>query len=150
VVARDPAAVSGESKPIQLHIPSARRASWWVLRPVAKREPQQHNFVEKLCKGSEEINGAVQLASEFAQMVRQREPDGFEGWLSRAGQDKSLEIRGFATSLRQDQAAVAAGLKMPWSTGPVEGQINRLKTIKRQMYGRANFDLLRQRVLHAA
>jgi transposase len=54
-----------------------------------------------------------------------------------------------ATSLRQDQAAVAAGLKMPWSTGPVEGQINRLKTIKRQMYGRANFDLLRQRVLHA-
>jgi hypothetical protein len=56
--------------------------------------------------------GAVQLASEFAQMVRQREPDGFEGWLSRAEQDKSLEIRGFATSLRQDQAAVAAELKI--------------------------------------
>jgi len=52
-----------------------------------------------------------------------------------------------ATSLRDDYAAVKAGVSLPWSTGPVEGQINRLKMLKRQMFGRANIDLLRLRVL---
>ena len=49
-----------------------------------------------------------------------------------------------------NEAAVRAGLTLIWSNGQVEGNVNRLKLIKRQMYGRANFDLLRQRVLHAA
>jgi transposase len=60
------------------------------------------------------------------------------------------ELRTFAAGVRQDYGAVAAALEYPWSNGPVEGQINRLKTIKRQMYGRANFDLLRARVLWVA
>jgi transposase len=60
------------------------------------------------------------------------------------------EIRSFAVGLRQEYAAVAAALQYPWSNGPVEGHVNRLKTIKRQMYGRANVDLLQLRVLHAA
>ena len=59
-------------------------------------------------------------------------------------------LRGFAAGIRRDLAAVRAGLSEPWSTGPVEGQISRLKTLKRQMGGRAKADLLRQRVLHAA
>ncbi len=59
------------------------------------------------------------------------------------------ELRGFAKGLQADKAAVRAALSLEWSNGQVEGQINRLKLIKRQMYGRAKFDLLRQRFLHA-
>jgi transposase len=59
-------------------------------------------------------------------------------------------LRGFATGIINDVAAVRAALSQPWSNGPVEGQVNRLKMLKRQMYGRAKFDLLRSRVLHAA
>jgi transposase len=58
-------------------------------------------------------------------------------------------MNGFAQGIRQDEAAVAAAMSEPWSNGPVEGQVNRLKTIKRQMYGRAGFQLLRARVLDA-
>ncbi|EHP91380.1 transposase of ISMdi2, ISL3 family [Methylorubrum extorquens DSM 13060] len=57
---------------------------------------------------------------------------------------------GFVTGLRQDEAAVRVAIVEPWSNGLVEGQVIRLKMIKRSMYGRAKFDLLRQRVLHAA
>jgi transposase len=56
----------------------------------------------------------------------------------------------FAAGLRRDFAAISAALKLPWTTSPVEGQISRLKMLKRTMYGRAGFGLLRARVLHAA
>jgi transposase len=59
-------------------------------------------------------------------------------------------LNGYAAGLRQDEAAASAALCEAWSNGPVEGQVNRLKTIKRQMYGRAGFQLLRARVLRAA
>jgi transposase len=61
-----------------------------------------------------------------------------------------VELRGFVTKLGQDLAAVRAGLKLPWSQGQTEGQITKLKLIRRQMYGRGKFDLLRKRVLRAA
>jgi transposase len=63
---------------------------------------------------------------------------------------KTTRLARFATHLCRDEAAVLAALQLPWSNGPVEGQVRRLKLIKRQMYGRAKFDLLRLRVLHAA
>jgi transposase len=61
-----------------------------------------------------------------------------------------MRIRGFARSLRRDEHAVRAAVELPWSTGPVEGHINRLKTLKRQMYGRAMLDLLEKRLLHSS
>jgi transposase len=70
-----------------------------------------------------------------------------DGWLAAAA---GTPLEGFAKGLGKDLAAVQAALATPWSTGPVEGQISRLKTIKRTMYGRAGFTLLRSRVLHAA
>jgi transposase len=63
--------------------------------------------------------------------------------------DRRTGLNGFAQGIRQDEAAVAAAMSEPWSNGPVEGQVNRLKTVKRQMYGRAGFKLLRARVLYA-
>ncbi len=68
-------------------------------------------------------------------------------WLEAAA---ASELGGFVAGLRQDEAAVHATIGEPWSNGAVEGQVNRLKLIKRSMYGRAGLDLLRQRVLHAA
>ena len=90
---------------------------------------------------------AVELARAFSIMIKEGLADHRDGWI-RAAEEGGF--KGFAGSLRQDRDAVHAALTMPWSTGPVEGQINRLKVIKRTMYGRAGFDLLRRRVLAAA
>ena len=76
-------------------------------------------------------------------------PSGLDDWIQRT-RDRAVprQLRAFATGLGSDYAAVKAALTTNWSNGQVEGQVNRLKLIKRQMYGRAKFDLLRQRVLH--
>ena len=81
-------------------------------------------------------------------MVRKESRVALAVCLAKASKSSCPEVRGFAEGLRQDEAAVAAALTEQWSNGPVEGQINRLKVIKRQMYGRAGFQLLRVRVLH--
>lgn len=81
-------------------------------------------------------------------MVRQRKAQGLEDWIARVSTSEGVvELRRFAEGLRTDLAAVKAALSLSWSNGQVEGQVNRLKLIKRQMFGRAKFDLLRQRVL---
>jgi transposase len=131
--------------------PSPRRTSWLLLGGAWEVTAEDQRFAEVLCQQNEEIRQAAALAKELAGMVRREREAALEGWLVRAGAGgMPAELRGFAAALRQDQAAVEAALHEPWSNGPVEGAINRLKTIKRQMYGRANFDLLRQRVLHGA
>jgi transposase len=86
----------------------------------------------------------------FGHLMKEHAVAVFPTWLERAEQGAVVELRNFAVGLRQEYAAVAAALESPWSNGPVEGHVNRLKTIKRQMYGRANFDLLKARVLYAA
>jgi transposase len=138
-------------RPPPVKPPSPRRTSWLLLGGGWEATAEDKGFVEVLCQQDEEIRQAAELAREFAGMIRQEREAALEGWLGRAEADGiPSELRGFAATLRQDQAAVEAALYEPWSNGPVEGCINRLKTIKRQMYGRANFDLLRLRVLHCA
>ncbi len=83
-------------------------------------------------------------------MVRERQHEKLENWLERAEASGQTALRSFAGGIRRDYAAVRAALSLPFSNGPVEGQVNRLKFLKRQMYGRAKFDLLRKRVLYAA
>lgn len=80
-------------------------------------------------------------------MVRNARENALDTWLDEA--EESL-LGAFTRGLRRDQAAVAAALRKPWSNGQTEGQINRLKTLKRQMYGRANIDLLRARLVEAS
>ena len=70
-------------------------------------------------------------------------------WLRRAKASGIQEFQGFVAGMWRDYAAVAAAFSMEWNNGQVEGQVNRLTLLKRQGYGRAGFDLLRQRVLHA-
>ena len=83
-------------------------------------------------------------------MVKQRRARQLDPWLLRVGQSPSTDLRGFASGIKRDYDAVKAALSFPWSQGQVEGQITRLKLLKRQMYGRARFELLRSRVLRRA
>jgi transposase len=99
---------------------------------------------------SAELKDTLALIEEFAAMTRKTLPPSLPAWLEKAEGSGCQEMHGLARSLRQDEAAVMAGLSEPWSNGPVEGANNRLKAIKRQMYGRAGFQLLRARVLNAA
>jgi transposase len=92
------------------------------------------------------LREALGLAGELAAMIRQRSRVPLSEWLTKAEGCSCAELRSLAASLRQDEAAVRAALTEPWSNGPVEGHINRLKLIKRQMYGRAGLELLRARV----
>jgi transposase len=81
-------------------------------------------------------------------MLRERRGEELDDWFHAAFHSGIPEIRSFVNKLRQDQIAVQTGLVLKWNNGMVEGHVNRLKLLKRSMYGRANFDLLRLRVLH--
>jgi transposase len=96
------------------------------------------------------IEVAYDLAQRFGSMVRRRQPDQLDPWLEAALGSGLPDLRTFAKGLQREYSALEAALVYPYSTGPVEGHINRLKLIKRSMYGRGSFELLRQRVLIAA
>ncbi len=109
--------------------------------------PEDRTFTEALCKAAPRLKRAAEDVRAFADLLHQDDPTGLTPWLEATA---ATELGGFVTGLRQDEEAVRAAIAEPWSNGHVEGQVNRLKLIKRSMYGRAKFDLLRQRVLHAA
>ena len=97
-----------------------------------------------------ELDEAIALAEEFTGLIRDRAPDRLDPWLQRAGHSTVRQLQSFAKRLRVDYNAVRAGVTLAWSNGQTEGQVNRLKTLKRQMYGRANLDLLGRRFLLAS
>jgi transposase len=137
-----PAVAEPKTKPL-----TARGAVWLVLRRETKRDEDDTEQLVQLQQQHEELAAAIELTQAFTQLVRQRQGEGLEAWLERAAQSGLRAFQSFARSVWEDYKAVQAGLTLPWSTGPVEGHINRLKMLKRQMFGRANIDLLRQRVL---
>jgi transposase len=117
------------------------------MRREAKLNEDEKSQRARLHAQEGEIAEAIALTQDFTEIVRQRQPGQLEPWLERATASGLQAFKSFANGLRADYAAVKAGVTLSWSTGPVEGQINRLKMLKRQMYGRAHMDLLRQRVL---
>jgi transposase len=126
-----------------------RRATWLVLRRATKRTAGEAHQLAQLREQQAEITEAIDLAQEFTQLVRQRQPESLDPWLQRASTSTVEALRRFAAGLYKDYAAVKAGVTLPWSTGPVEGHINRLKMLKRQMFGRARLDLLGRRFVRA-
>jgi hypothetical protein len=133
--------------------PSPRQAFAWLVgwhgkRPAEQKSFDQQCFVERLCKIEPAIAVAGSLTRHFLGLVHRRDIDGFERWLAKASDCRVPEMRRFATGLKADLSAVRAAFTSEWSSGQVEGQVNRLKFVKRQMYGRAKLDLLRIRVLH--
>jgi transposase len=126
-----------------------RRAAWLVLRRAEQRTTAETQQLAQLHAQSAEVAEAITLAQDFATLVRQRQPEALDAWLQRATTSAPQAIRRFALGLSEDYAAVKAGVTLPWSTGPVEGHINRLKMLKRQMFGRAHLDLLSRRFMLA-
>jgi transposase len=124
-----------------------RRATWLILSRPEALATEEQQLVARICQLHPDVEAAVTLAQAFAGIVRQRLADELDAWLEQALASALPAFRSFVNGVRRDYAAVKAGLSLKWSTGPVEGHINRLKFIKRQMYGRAKFDLLRLRVL---
>ncbi len=126
--------------------PSSRRAAWLLTAPSEQLKAPELHYVEAICAPSSALAGVHSLAMEFRRMLRERDPNAFTSWLDQA---ERSELRSLAAGLRRDKDAVLAAILFRWSNGQVEGQVNRLKLIKRTMYGRASFALLRRRVLAA-
>ena len=106
-------------------------------------------MVTQVCQHDPAIAQIATLVEAFAQAVRDRAVERLEPWLAAVEASAVAGLTEFASGVRKDEAAVRAALESPHSTGQVEGQITKLKLVKRQGYGRAKPDLLRQRLLHA-
>jgi transposase len=124
--------------------PTPRRAVRFLAGDPDRLTDEDRRFVQALRERSPSIATAADLVTRFCEMVKSKLPDPFDGWLSEA---EGSTLSSFAAGIRRDEDAVRAALSEPWSSGQVEGQVNRLKAIKRTMYGRAGFELLRARVL---
>ena len=94
-----------------------------------------------------ELNALVGHVRAFAEMIRELRGDRLHEWMDKVQADDLPAVHSFVIGLRRDQEAVVAGPTLRWSSGLVEGHVNRLKMLKRQMFGRANLDLLRRRIL---
>ena len=129
--------------------PSAKNAAALLMRREEKLTVEQEAYLERLVALDPALAEARRLTRRFAGMVRNLGGEELDGWLEEAEASEVPIMRRFAAGLRKDLAAVRAGLTERWSNGPVEGFVHKLKLLKRQGYGRANFDLLRIRMLAA-
>jgi transposase len=130
--------------------PSARTVSFTLMCPPAKRVREAQVYLDQLCAMDAGIARADELSQGFLAIVRGRRGADLESWMAETINSGLEALARFARGLREDLAAVTAGLTLAWSNGVTEGHVHRLKLVKRQGYGRAGFALLRQRVLQAA
>jgi transposase len=133
--------------PTPVRPPTSRQVTMLMMRPRHKLTADEHQQLHDVLDRCETLRAVNELVSDFAGMARQRQGQHLNTWIAAAQASDSPQLRGFANGLLADYDAVRAGLTLPWSSGAVEGNVTRIKAIKRQMYGRANFDLLRRRVL---
>ena len=128
-----------------------RKASMLVLRKPERLTEADRTALAQLLDVHSDVGRTLTFTERFTAIVRERRGGAeIEEWLVDAEASEVREIRQFAHKVRQDESAVRAGCTLEWSNGQTEGQITKLKAIKRSMYGRAKFDLLRQRALYAA
>jgi transposase len=148
-----PAAVDSDQQTTIHAVPvrpiSSRRAAWLLVRIGDKLNSEENQMRDALCSASAVIATAHELAQGFFRIVRQRCPHQLDAWLAAVHASGIAQLRNFAEGIVRDYSAVKAALTLNWSNGPVEGHVNKLKLLKRQMYGRAKLDLLQQRLIHA-
>lgn len=131
--------------------PTVRRVTGWLTRrPDDLSEDDTLALKQILAQGSPELDATYTHVRQFAEIMTNPQGQRLSEWLATIDKAGASALKSFADGLRTDIDAVTAGLTLPHSSGAVEGIINKIKYIKRQMFGRANFDLLRIRVLHAA
>jgi transposase len=130
--------------------PSARAVSFAMVCPAAKRSTEVQTYLDQLCHVDTHIARAYTLIQAFLTLVRERQGEALEAWMAEAIDSGIDALARFARGLKDDLRAIMAGLTLEWSNGVTEGQIHRLKLLKRQSYGRAGVALLRQRILQVA
>ena len=136
--------IAPDQPPNQLKV---REVVGWIMREPSKLKTDEQVRLQALLDRCPELNALTGHVREFAEMIRELHGDRLPEWMDKVQADDLPAMHSFVIGLRRDQDAVAAGLTMRWSSGLVEGHVNRLKMLKRQMFGRANLDLLRRRVL---
>jgi transposase len=104
---------------------SPSQATWLFFRLEADRKPEEQETLRQLRQASPQIEALYQLVEDFLRMVRQRTADQLDEWLNKVKESHLQAFRPFVTGVRKAKEAVRAGLTLPWSTGPLEGQINR-------------------------
>jgi transposase len=137
------------AQPVAVPVVTPRQLSFqWVQHP-GEREADVIARLKGLRERYAALEEGLKLADEFARLIRKQTEQTLAQWLADVAASACPELRAFAAGLEQDLAAVRAALETQWSNGPVEGQVNRLKMLKRQMYGRAGLLLLRKRAMAA-
>jgi transposase len=124
-----------------------RTLNFWILQRPEDREAEHETLIEQISDELPKLGQVISQARQFAAMLRQKSPSELNAWMEQAEASGYRVWKKFASGMRQDHEAVEAALMHAWSNGPTEGHVNRLKCLKRQMYGRAKDDLLRKRVL---
>lgn len=127
-------------------IPS--RTSRLLYTKRDKLSNREREIIDNLCSASEEIRRTDELVRFFKEMLESKAGHLLKTWINQAIGSGIKELKSFARGMLSDYSAVENGINLPWSNGPVEGQVNKLKLIKRQMYGRAGFELLRRRMIY--
>jgi len=130
--------------------PTALQVARWMTFTKEQRLGWQNDFLTRLCQADPLIAQTFDLMQEFATMLRERKGERLDAWIAQVEAQEVAELKSFARGLQKDYDAVKAGLTLEWSNGQVEGQVHRLKLLKRQMYGRGGFEILRKRVLQRA
>ncbi|OHV30033.1 transposase [Parafrankia soli] len=129
--------------------PKVRTVTRWILTRPDRLDADDTTALKKILERSPPLAATATHVAGFAEMLVERHGDRLDAWIAMVEADDQPDLHRFTHGLRNDHAAVLAGLTEPHSSGVVEGNVNRIKMIKRQMYGRASFDLLRKRVLLA-
>jgi len=127
---------------------SVQQATWLFFRKQADLKEAEQENLRLVRQASPKAEAAYQLIEKFLQMVREHTGEQLDAWLKEVEASHIEAFKSFVTGVQQDKDAVLAALTLPWSTGPLEGHVNRLKLSKRSMYGRAKIDLLGLRVLY--
>jgi transposase len=127
---------------------SAKQVRFLFLRHPTDLKPEEQKDLDEILLRHTDLAALYQLVQQFRSLMHARRPQQLDDWVQQVVKTSFSELHHFVSGLRKDWDAVKAAFTVEWSNGMVEGQVNRLKLLKRQMYGRANFDLLRLRVLH--
>jgi transposase len=130
--------------------PTALQVARWMTFTKEQRLDWQNVYLTRLCEADPTIAETFILIQDFAAMLRERQGAQLDTWLTHVEEQEVSELKTFARGLQKDYDAVKAGLTLEWNNGQVEGQVHRLKLLKRQMYGRGGFQILRKRVLRRA
>lgn len=130
--------------------PTAGEIKWWLLGAKPKLDEEKSRFLELLQARQPEISEAVELITKFRKILKKGSENEYESWREKVRQTTgNQELKNFAFRLGKDDRAIRGAITTDWSNGQTEGQVNRLKLIKRQMYGRASFEVLKAKVLFA-